>query len=113
MDGSIERHKARFVARGFTQILGLDFDETFSPVISLTGLRILLALALLYNLEIHQLDVKTAYLNNEIDMVIYVEQPEGYDSIKYPQSKFVCLLKRGLYGLKQSGRLWNQTLILT
>lgn len=109
IDGSVKRHKARFVARGFSQTPGSDYDETFSPVVSHSALRLIMALAVRYQLQIHQMDVKTAFLNGKIDAEIYMEQPEGYDT-EFPRKKFVCKLKKALYGLKQAGRLWNQTL---
>ena len=72
------RYKARFVAKGFSQVPGLDYHETFSPTARLTSLRMLLQLAVQENLLIHQMDVKTAYLHADIDCEIYLEQPEGF-----------------------------------
>lgn len=104
-DGSIERYKARLVAKGFTQVKGIDFDETFAPVARLDSLRYLLALAALEDWEIHQVDVKSAYLNGELDEEIYMEQPEGF-AAKGEEGK-VCRLLKALYGLKQAGRQWH------
>ncbi|KAK3880550.1 hypothetical protein Pcinc_014947 [Petrolisthes cinctipes] len=105
-----ERHKARFVARGFSQIYGVDYHETFSPTARLTSLRMLLQLAVQENLQIHQMDVKTAYLNADIDCDIYLEQPEGFVKTNEKGDKLVCKLKKSLYGLKQSGRNWYNLL---
>ena len=73
-----------------------------------TSIRIVLSLAAKYGLKLHQMDVKTAYLNGELDKDIYMEQPDGYVDEDHPD--YVCKLKRSLYGLKQSPRMWNQTI---
>ena len=104
-DGNPVRYKARLVAKGFTQIFGLDYDETFSPVARLDSMRILLALAAQEDWEIHQIDVKTAFLNGELDEEIYMQQPEGYS--RTGQEIKVCLLLKALYGLKQASRQWH------
>jgi Reverse transcriptase (RNA-dependent DNA polymerase) len=101
-DGKPNRFKARLVAKGFTQILGLDYDETFSPITRLDSIRILLALATLEDWEIHQIDVKTAFLNDDLDEEIYMQQPEGF--IAAGQSGKVCRLHKALYGLKQASQ---------
>ena len=103
------RYKARYVAKGYSQISGVDYDETFSPTMNMTSVRILLQKAVNENFKLHQLDVKGAYLNAPIDKEIYVEQPPGYVEYKHGQ-KLTCRLNKSLYGLKQSGRNWNQTL---
>ena len=108
-DGSVERFKARFVAKGYSQEHGVDYDETFSPVFKLTSLQILLSISAIHDLEIHHMDVKMAFLNGEVDSEIYVEQPQGYELRNgQPGAKLVCKLKKGLYGLKQAARLWNR-----
>ena len=71
-------YKARYVAKGYSQVLGSDYFETFSPTAKITSIRILMQLAAEYNLDVHQLDVKTAYLNAEIDCELYMQQPKGY-----------------------------------
>ena len=76
-DGSIDKYKARLVVKGFRQKEGLDYFDTYSPVTRITSIRMLIAIASLYNPEIHQMDVKTAFLNGELDEEIYIEQPEA------------------------------------
>ena len=100
------RYRARLVAKGFTQIPGIDYDETFSPVARFESLRLLIALAALEDWEIHQLDVKSAFLNGVLEEEIYMEQPEGF--IMAGQETKVCRLKKAIYGLKQASRAWNQ-----
>jgi len=107
-DGSIDRFKARLVAKGFHQVFGQDFNETFSPVARLTTIRLLYSIAVLLNLNLTQLDVETAFLNAELpeDEQVFIEPPP---LLELPLSK--CYrLKRSLYGLKQSPRLWNFTI---
>jgi hypothetical protein len=99
------RYRARLVAKGFTQIPGIDFDETFSPVARFESLRLLLALAALEDWEIHQLDVKSAFLNGVLEEEIYMEQPQGF--IIAGQETKVCRLHKAIYGLKQASRAWN------
>ena len=107
--GETVRHKARYVAKGYSQVEGIDYNETFSPTARMTSVRILMQLAVQYDLIVHQLDVKTAYLNAPIDQEIYVEQPEGFIVGKSSEN-LVWRLNKSLYGLKQSGRNWNKTL---
>ena len=106
-DGSIDRFKARLVAQGFTQTQGIDYEEVFSPVARFQTIRSLLALGNTLDLEIHQMDVCTAFLNGELDCEVYMEQPQGYTN---GNPNYVCKLKKGLYGLKQAARCWNKTL---
>jgi Reverse transcriptase (RNA-dependent DNA polymerase) len=87
------------------QIPGIDYDETFSPVARFESLRLLLALAALEDWEIHQMDVKSAFLNGVLDEEIYMEQPQGF--ISTGQETKVCHLKKAIYGLKQASRAWN------
>ena len=99
------RYRARLVAKGFTQIPGVDFDETFSPVARFESLRMLLALAALEDWHIHQMDVKSAFLNGVLDEEIYMEQPQGF--ITTGAETKVCRLSKAIYGLKQASRQWN------
>lgn len=102
--GKIEKYKARLVARGYTQIEGVDYTETFAPVARTDMLRILLADSLQKGFRITQMDVVTAYLYSNLNREIYMSQPEGFQSDNRHQ---VLLLKKGLYGLKQPAKLWN------
>jgi hypothetical protein len=104
-DGSI-RYKARLVVKGYLQVAGVDYQETFAPVMRAKTLRILLGVANQNSYHIHQMDVKTAFLYGKLDEEIYMEQPEGY--IKEGQETKVCKLKKSLYGLKQAPRVWNR-----
>ena len=97
-DGSLERYKARWVLRGFTQRPGVDFDETFSPVVKSATIRTVLSLALSCRWPIHQLDVKNAFLHGNLSETVYCQQPSGFEDPAHPD--FVCLLKKSLYGLK-------------
>ncbi|KAL4295771.1 hypothetical protein GQ457_12G011150 [Hibiscus cannabinus] len=100
--GNIERYKARLVAKGFTQREGIDYTETFSPVSKKDSLRIVLALVAQFDLELQQMDVKTAFLNGDLEEEVYMKQPEGFSSSD--GEKLVCKLKKSIYGLKQASR---------
>jgi hypothetical protein len=108
-DGRPERFKARLVARGFTQQFGVDYEDTFAPVIRFDSLRVLLALAAKFGWIIHMMDAQNAYLNSELDKEIYMEVPEGVDHLPGQ----VCELLKSLYGLKQSANLWNKKITKT
>src|SRR3954454_6554294 len=105
-NGNVTVYKSRLVAKGFRQIQGVDYDETFSPVAKLKSVRILLAIAAYYNYEIWHMDVKTAFLNGDIDEELYMMQPKGFVDPK--DANKVCKLQRSIYGLKQASRSWNQ-----
>ena len=98
---------ARLVAKGFTQVQGIDSEETFSPVVRFESVRFLLSIAALNDWEIEAMDVKLAFLHGYLEEEIYMEQPEGF--IKKGKEKKVCKLIRSIYGLKQASRVWNQT----
>jgi hypothetical protein len=103
-DGSLERYKARWVVRGFAQRPGIDFGETFSPVVKPATIRAVLTLACSRDWPVHQLDVKNAFLNGILDEQVYCYQPAGFvDSLRRDH---VCKLVKSLYGLKQAPRAW-------
>ncbi|KAJ9561510.1 hypothetical protein OSB04_006670 [Centaurea solstitialis] len=101
-DGSIDRHKARLVAQGFSQVPGLDYSHTFSPVVKASTVRIVLSLAVTNKWNLHQLDVNNAFLNGRLSELVYMEQPPGFQDPKFPNH--VCRLNKALYGLKQAPR---------
>lgn len=108
-DGDV-KFKARFVAKGYSQQADVDYHETFSPTAHITSIRMLQQISVVYDLTVHQMDVKSAFLNADIDCEIYVEQPEGYEVLSEDGQKLYCKLNKSLYGLKQSGRNWNNLL---
>jgi hypothetical protein len=99
-DGTIDKYKARLVAKDYTQKEGEDFFDTYSPVIRLTTIRVLLSLAASHGLLVHQIDVKTTFLNRELEEKIYMTRPDGF-VVKGQEDK-VCKLIKSLYGLKQA-----------
>ena len=103
-EGNIERHKARLVAKGFTQREGIDYRETFSPVSKKDSLRVILALVAHFDLELHQMDVKTAFLNGDLEEEVYMKQPEGF--LSSVGEHLVCKLNKSIYGLKQASCQW-------
>ena len=108
VDGQVERYKARLVPQGFSQKFGTDYDETFCPVVKMEFVRTLIATAVQRGLQLHQVDVATAFLNGELEEEVYMRQPEGF--VIPGQEHLVCRLKRSIYGLKQSPRCWNTVL---
>ena len=105
-DGS-KTYKARYVAKGYSQVKDEDYQETFAPTTNFTSIRTLMQLAAQHDLILHQMDVKTAYLNAPIDCEIFMEQPEGFEIPSNCEEVLVYKLNKSLYGLKQSGRNWN------
>ena len=100
------RFKARLVAQGFSHVEGIDYTEVFAPVVKHVSIRIMLSLVANEDFELEQLDVKTAFLNGELEEEIFMNQPEGF--VEKRKERKVCLLKKALYGLKQSPRQWNK-----
>ncbi|TQE05315.1 hypothetical protein C1H46_009090 [Malus baccata] len=103
-DGSIERYKARLVANGFHQQAGLDYGETFSPVVNHATIRLILPIVIHYNWPLRQLDVQNAFLHGSLNEDVYMRQPPGFVDSQRPTH--VCKLQRSLYGLKQAPRAW-------
>jgi hypothetical protein len=99
LDGSVERHKSRLVAKGFSQVEGIDYNETFSPVAKMNSNSLVLSLAALQKWEVHQMDVKSTFLHGDLQEEIYMEQPPAYVQ---NDSSLVCHLKKSLFGLKQA-----------
>lgn len=104
--GNIDRFKARLVIKGCSQRQGIDYEETFSPVVRYSSIRYLIAMAARYDLEIDQMDAVTAFLQGELKEEVYMRQPEGMED----GSSRVCRLNKSLYGLKQASRVWNEKL---
>jgi hypothetical protein len=100
----MDKYKARFVARGFSQKEGEDYDETFSPVSRYTSIRAIMSLVASMGWSLHQMDVKTTFLNGAIEEEVYIEQPQGFEV--HSRDTHVCRLKKALYGLKQAPRAW-------
>eukprot|EP00253_Pinus_taeda_P017845 PITA_17845 len=104
VDGSIEKYNARFVAKGYAQKEGIDHEETFAPVARYTSIRSIISLAAQMGWKIHQMDVKTTFLNEVIEEEVYIEQPEGFKT--HEKRTHGCRLKKALYGLKQAPNAW-------
>lgn len=105
-DGTLDRYKARWVLRNFSQERGVDFDETFSLVVKPATIRVILSIALSLNWHVQQLDVKNAFLHGTLNEVVYCWQPIGFIDDSRPDH--ACCLNRSLYGLKQAPRAWYQ-----
>ena len=104
MHSAIAHYKACLVAQEFTQTHGIDYNDTFAPVTKFVSICIVLALVSIHNWEVHQVDVKNAYLNMELTETVYMVQPPGF--VKTGHGSKVCKLVKALYGLKQGGRCW-------
>ena len=106
--GNVVKHKARLVAKRYAQRHGVDYEEVFAPVARLETVRLILALAASGKWEVHHMDVKSAFLNGELQEEVYVKQPPGFENPRYPGK--VLKLQKALYGLKQAPRAWNAKL---
>ena len=106
--GNVFRNKTRLVAQGYTQVEGIDFEETFAPVARLEAIRITLVYASYKNFKLFQMDVKSAFLNGVIEEEVYVEQPPGF--VDHIHLDFIFKLDKALYGLKQAPRAWYERL---
>jgi phage pi2 protein 07 len=104
VDGSLDWYKAHWVLQDFTQRLGVDCDETFSPVVKHATIRTVLSLAVSMGWLVHQLDIKNAFLHSTLSEIVYCFQPAGFIDPMHPQ--LVCRLSKSLYGLKQAPRAW-------
>ncbi|GJR92322.1 zinc finger, CCHC-type containing protein, partial [Tanacetum coccineum] len=106
VDGTIDKFKARLVIQGFRQKEGIDYFDTYAPVARITTIRLLLALVVTHNLVIHQMNVKTTFLNGDLDEKVYMKQPKGF--VMSGNEHKVCKLVKSLYGLKQAPKQWHQ-----
>ena len=100
-DGSVEKYKARFMAKGFSQNEGIDYEETFAPFAKYSSVQTIISLAVEMGWRVHQMDIKTAFLNRVIEEEVYIEQPEGFDVEN--RETHVCRLQRALYRLLEHG----------
>jgi hypothetical protein len=105
-NGTIEKYKTRLVAKGYTQKEGEDYFDTYSPIARLTNIRVLLCMVASYGLIVHQMDVKTTFLNGELEEEIYMDQPGGF--VIKCEERNMCKLLKSLYGLKQAPRQWHE-----
>jgi hypothetical protein len=103
-NGQITRNKARLVCKRYAQIEGIDFEETFALVARMEAICLFLAYACSKNIKVYQMDVKSSFLNGELEEEVYIEQPEGFQLSK--NTNYVCKLKKALYALKQAPRAW-------
>ena len=107
-NGDISRFKARLVAQGFTQEYGVDYFDVFAPVARQTSIRVILGIANQLKMDVHQMDVISAFLNGELQEEIFMLQPDGFEDPENPDK--VCRLNKAIYGLKQSARCWNSVI---
>jgi len=104
VEGKVEKYKAWLVEKGYSQVLGIDFSDIFSPFAKVTSIRLLLSIVSAFDFEVEQMDVKTTFLHADLEEEIYMKQPEGF-AVK-GKKELVSKLRKSLYGLKQSPRMW-------
>lgn len=109
-DGTINRYKARLCAQGFSQVPGLDYNETFAPVARFTTVRVFLAIAAARDYELRHFDVSTAFLHGKLEEEVYMKVPDGVTVPIGSPPNTVLRLNRAIYGIKQASRVWNQNL---
>ncbi|PHT45278.1 Retrovirus-related Pol polyprotein from transposon TNT 1-94 [Capsicum baccatum] len=105
VSGDIERFKARLVTKGYSQTEGVDYQETFSPVVKMASVRLFLSMVVVRHWPLYQLDIKNVFLPGNLEEEVYMEQPPGFVAQR-ESSSLVCQLRKSLYGLKQSPRAW-------
>ena len=103
-EGKVEKYKAQLVAKGYSQVSGIDFGDIFSPVAKVISIRLLLSVDATFDFKVEQMDVKKTFLHGDLEEYIYIKQHEGFE-VKV-KKEMVCRLKKSLYGLKQSPRMW-------
>ena len=106
--GAVNKFNTRLVVQGFSQVEGLNYNKTFSPTIKFTTIRLMIALTCRYNLELCHINIKGTYLNGKLDDDMYMHQLGGFTA--KAEEHLVCKLNKSMYGLKQSGHVWHQTL---
>ena len=107
-DGQVVRNKARLVCKGYSQVEGVDYEETFAPVVKMEAIRMFLAFASHKKLKVYQMDVKPTFLNGYLEEEVYIKKPDGFQLIN--KEDYICKLKKALYGLKQAPRSWYERL---
>jgi hypothetical protein len=103
-DGQVTKNKERLVCKGYSQVEGIYFEEVFSPMAIMEEIRILLAYVCFKRIKVYQMDIKSTFINGELQEEVYIEQPKGF--LLSEKEDYVSILKKSLYGFKQSSRVW-------